>query len=75
MSYHTQDEISDTWDEIKAGTNMDGSRIVTDEESEQTLTIPTVAPYRDQDNDGASVSYTRRRASQESTWGLWEEIL
>jgi len=75
MSYHSQDEISGTWDEIKTDTNMDGSRIVTDIELEQTLTIPTVAPYSDHNDDSTSVSYTRQRASQESAWGLWVETL
>jgi hypothetical protein len=75
MSYFTRDAISDTWEELKNGTNMDGSRIVTDEELKQTLTIPTVAPYSDHNSDITSVSYTRQRENEESTWGVWEETL
>lgn len=71
MSYFTQDEISETWDRVKSGDDLDGSRIVTDNELEQSLTIPTVANFTSIKDDFAGFFCTRKRESKEERWGSW----
>jgi hypothetical protein len=71
MSSHTQDEISETWDQIKAGADSEAV-IVWDEPLKQIFTIHTIAPYGDQRESSPNVLYTRERDSEESTWGEWE---
>lgn len=72
MSYFTQDEISETWERLKNGDDLDGSRIVTNEELEQALSIVIPAPYNDNNDENAHLSYTRKRVSKDAPWGAWE---
>jgi len=72
MSYFTQDEITETWDRLKTGDDLDGSKIRTEKELEQSLTIPTVATFSSVNDDLTSIVYTRKRESKETQWGEWE---
>jgi hypothetical protein len=74
MSFHTQDEISQKWDQLKNGDELDGSRIVADEELEQALAIVIPAHYHDSNGENAYVSYTRKRVVKNVPWGTWDEV-
>jgi hypothetical protein len=74
MTYHTQTEISQVWDQIADGSIGDGSKLVTHGRFVQALRIPLAGRYRD-DLDRMSAGYLRQRESEEATWGLWQETL
>jgi hypothetical protein len=72
----TQDEINKTWDRLKNGDDLDGSRIISDGPLKQGLTIPTVATFaKVKEDDIKSIPYARTRESGEATWGSWKETL
>jgi hypothetical protein len=73
MSSHTQDEISETWDQIKGGADTEAV-IVWDESLKQVFTIHTIAPYGDHHESSPNVLYTGERESEESRSGEWYQI-
>jgi hypothetical protein len=74
MPNYTQNEISETWDQIKAGADSEAV-IVWDRPLKQAFTIHTIAPYSDHNESSPNVLYIRERESEESTWGEWEKAL
>jgi len=86
MSY-TQQELSSIWEKLTDGTERDAddlldvselvntflmAGIVTDTDVEQTLTLSTVTPYHKDNSDSTTVSYTRRKHSNnEAMWREW----
>jgi hypothetical protein len=80
MSYHTQEEISDRWSQLKNGDDSDGSLIRLDGPSRQALRITMPALCSDDDGsddeiDDTSVGYARQRETKQSIWGTGEESL
>jgi hypothetical protein len=75
MTYHTQAEISETWDQMRHGAIGDGSKIVTNERLTQALRIPLGIRYRDSHSGGMSASYLRQRGNEASAWEFWRETL
>ncbi|HEY0309244.1 MAG TPA: hypothetical protein VGB94_13870 [Acidobacteriaceae bacterium] len=73
MSY-TQDELSSIWKKLTDGTEHDEVdwNIVSDIDVEQTLSHSKVATYSDYNDNGRTVSYTRKRMNKEAPWGMWE---
>jgi len=74
MTYHTQTEISQVWDQIADGSIGDGSKLVTHGRFVQALRIPLAFRYRDH-SGRMSTGYLRQRGSEEASWGMWQETL
>jgi hypothetical protein len=74
MTYHTQTEISQVWDQIADGSIGDGSKLVSHGRFVQALRIPLAVRYRLY-LDRMIAGYLRQRGSEQATWGVWQETL
>ena len=75
ITYHTQTEISEVWDQIEEWTIGDGAKIVTHGRFVEALRTPIAVRYNDHLRDTMTAGYLGQRVSEESTWGLWQETL
>jgi hypothetical protein len=80
MSF-TQDQLCDWWDRVvgrsETGTHVDvGGNVFAhkyfDFADEQIIEFPSLAPYSDDSEGGASLYYRRVRSDESAPWGMWK---
>jgi hypothetical protein len=70
MVSYTQNELNSIWQNLKDGIPAE-ALIEKDEKFEQTLQFSAITPYSDSNNAASYIYYTRRKPTEEASWGEW----